>query len=88
MASDPALLASVCIYCIFWPKAVLLLAVSKTPTGFVPTTSLFKSDINPDVDVSQYMSKTDFVGSVSKTPKSCQEFSIPALLPYVGVAPI
>ena len=28
-------------------------------------TALFKSDINPDVDVSQYISNTDSTGAVS-----------------------
>jgi len=62
VASDIPVFASVCIYCIFWPCEVLFPAVSSTPVGVVETTSLFKSDINPDVDVSQYMSKADFVG--------------------------
>ena len=71
-----------------WPKAVLFPAESLTPTGVVATTSLFKSDISPEVEVSQYISKTDLVGIVSKTPRSWKADSMSALLLYVGVTPI
>ena len=54
----------------FSPKAVLLPNESFTPTGVVTPTSAFKTDIKSEVEVSQYISKTDLVGLVSKTPKS------------------